>query len=141
MVFLQFRFWALVYYAKYDGKFPADSTEELGHFVGIGKHVGHAMTFKILTGDDKVIHRSIVRSATRAGAFINQKANMAVEKPEHNPPTVQLPDDTFYSETKEDIIRARQEDASLRGEAIPIIDTTNLLGRTFINDPDIAGTQ
>jgi hypothetical protein len=63
-VFLQFRFWEPVYYAKYDGKFPADSTEELRRFVGIGKHVGHAMTFKILTKDDKVIHRSVVRSAT-----------------------------------------------------------------------------
>jgi hypothetical protein len=123
-VFLQFRFWEPVYYAKYDGKFPADSTEELGRFVGIGKHVGHAMTFKILTKDDKVIHRSVVRSATGTGAFVNQKANAAAEQPKTNPTT----EDTFQSEIQEDIIKARREDASARGEPIPIIDTANLLG-------------
>jgi hypothetical protein len=140
-VFLQFRFWEPVYYAKYDGKFPADSTEELGRFVGIGKHVGHAMTFKILTGEDKVIHRSVVRSATGTGAFINQKANSAGEKPGLKSPAVQPPEDTFHSEIQEDIIRAQREDASARGESIPIIDTANLLGRTFIDDADIASTQ
>jgi hypothetical protein len=103
-VFLQFRFWEPVYYTKYDGKFPADSTEELGRFVGIGKHVGHAMTFKILTKDNKVIHRSVVRSATGTGAFVNQKATAAAEQSKTNTTT----EDTFQSELQKDIIRARQ---------------------------------
>jgi hypothetical protein len=74
-VFLQFRFYKPVYYAKYDAKFPQDSSESLGRFVGIGQNVGHAMTFKILMATGKVIHRSVVRSATGSGAFCNRLAD------------------------------------------------------------------
>ena len=55
-VILQFQFWEPVYYAKYDAKFPADSTEVLGRFVGIAENVGSAMTFKILLEEGKIIH-------------------------------------------------------------------------------------
>jgi hypothetical protein len=64
-----------VYYAKYDAKFPADSTESFGRFVGLAESVGHAMTFKILTEEGKIIHRAVVRSAAGEGAFVNQRAN------------------------------------------------------------------
>jgi hypothetical protein len=74
-VLLQFQLWEPVYYAKYDAKFPADSTESLGQFVGIAESVGHAMTFKILTEEGKIIHRAVVRSAAGEGAFVNQRAN------------------------------------------------------------------
>jgi hypothetical protein len=77
------------------------------------------MTFKILTKDDKVIHRSIVRSATGIGAFINQKATAAAEQPRHDPTTEKPPEDTFQSELQGDIIRAQRENASARGEPIP----------------------
>jgi hypothetical protein len=61
---LCFHFWEPVYYKLDDSDFPSDSHEKCGHFVGISKSVGHAMTFKILTDDTlKVIHRSNVRSA------------------------------------------------------------------------------
>jgi hypothetical protein len=99
------------------------------------------MTFKILTKDEKVIHRSVVRSATRTGAFVNQKATAAAEQPRHDPTTKKSPEDTFQSELQEDIIRAWRENASARGEPIPIINTANLLGRTFIDDPDLIGAQ
>jgi hypothetical protein len=36
-VFLQFRFYEPVYYATYDAKFPSNSSESLGRFVGIGQ--------------------------------------------------------------------------------------------------------
>ena len=60
-----------MYYAtadvlKYDGKqlFPSDSGEAKGRFVGFGKTVGDAMTFKVLTDDTlKIIYRSNVRTA------------------------------------------------------------------------------
>ena len=64
-----------MYYAKYDGKFPADSTESLGRYVGIAENVGNAMTFKVLTEEGKVIHRSVVRSAAVDGAFVNKRAD------------------------------------------------------------------
>jgi hypothetical protein len=61
---LCFHFWEPVYYKFDDSDFPSDSHEKRGHFVGISKSVGHAMTFKILTDDTlKVIHQSNVRLA------------------------------------------------------------------------------
>jgi hypothetical protein len=61
---LRFHWWEEVYYKIDDNPFPLESREAKGHFVGISEHVGHAMTFKILTTDTKkVIHRSGVRTA------------------------------------------------------------------------------
>ena len=61
---LCFRFWEPVYYRLEDCDFPSESTEKLGHFVGISDNVGYALTFKVLTDDtQKVIHRSHIRSA------------------------------------------------------------------------------
>ena len=61
---LQFRFWEPVYYKvgnDVDVSFPSQPPEKTGRFVGISEHVGHAMTFKILTDDtQKIIHRSSV---------------------------------------------------------------------------------
>jgi hypothetical protein len=94
-VLLQFQFWEPVYYAKYDAKFPADTTEALGRFVGIAENVGHAMTFKVLTGEGKVIHRSVVRTATGEGGFINRRADEdavdhIVEKEDTPPKTTEV---------------------------------------------------
>ena len=38
---LMYQFWEPVYYKLDDSNFPSDSTEKLGHFVGIAEHVGH----------------------------------------------------------------------------------------------------
>ena len=43
---------------------PSESTEARGRWVGVAEHVGHTMTYKILTDDtQKIIYRSNVRSA------------------------------------------------------------------------------
>ena len=56
---LCFQFYEPVYYKLDDNDFPSQSTEKLGRFVGISEHVGHALTFKVLTDDtNKIIHRS-----------------------------------------------------------------------------------
>jgi len=61
---LRFQWYEPVYYRVSEAAFPSDSKEARGRFVGIAEHVGHAMTFKILTDDTrKVIYRSEVRSA------------------------------------------------------------------------------
>ena len=61
---LCFRFYEPVYYKLDDSDFPSDSTEKLGHFVGIAENVGHALTFKVLTNDtNKIIYRSRIRTA------------------------------------------------------------------------------
>ena len=74
-VLLCFVFWEPVYYAVNEGSFPSDPQEALGRFVGIADSVGAAVTFKILTEDMKVITRSVVRTATKPGAYQNIRAN------------------------------------------------------------------
>ena len=44
----------------------------LGRFVGIADVVGATVTFKTLTEDTKVIAHSVVRTATKPGAYQNQ---------------------------------------------------------------------
>ena len=64
-VLLRFFFWQKVYYKAVDPGFPSESREKAGHIVGISEHVGHALTWKILTSDTKkVIYRSKVRPFT-----------------------------------------------------------------------------
>ena len=58
-----------------DSKFPSETSERHGYFVGISENVGNFMTFKILTSDtNKIIHRSVVRSAE--GNDRNYRAEM-----------------------------------------------------------------
>ena len=172
-VLLQFRFYEPVYYAKYDAKFPSDSTELCGRFVGIADNVGHAMTYKILTEDNKVICRAVVRTALKTGGYDNKRAKEAAPnrapKYETEPVTVNeddeadetvpvtvteeddddeeaeeeemSPQEEFISEWKDDIVRSLHEDRVEKGEGLPTIDTSGLLGRTFIPDPDENGEQ
>lgn len=64
-VLLQFHFYEEVFYTHVDNKFPSESTESRGFFVGFGESVGDAMTFKVLTDDTcKILFRSNVRSAS-----------------------------------------------------------------------------
>ena len=63
---LVFSFWQPVYVLKDEKEctFPSKSTEVHGCFVGISKHIGHAMTFQILLDDTKeIVHCSLVSSA------------------------------------------------------------------------------
>ena len=54
---LQFDWYELVYYKMEESHFPSMSNEQSGHFVGISEHVGHALTFLILTDNtQKIIH-------------------------------------------------------------------------------------
>ena len=61
---LRYHWWQEVYYKIDDSDFPSDTREMKGHFVGIAEHVGHAMSFKILTANtNRIIVRSNVRAA------------------------------------------------------------------------------
>ena len=74
-VLLCFVFWEPVYYAVNEASFPSTPDEALGRFVGIADCVGSSVSFKILTEDMKVITRSVVRTATKPGAYQNLRAN------------------------------------------------------------------
>ena len=62
-IILFFTFYQPVFYATYGQKFPSESEERAGYWVGFGEHCGDAMTYKILDHDtQKIIYRSAVRS-------------------------------------------------------------------------------
>lgn len=114
---LRFQWWEPVYYKVDDADFPSESRELRGHFVGIAEHVGHAMTYKILTDDtQKVIFRSNVRSALDPMAP-NQRLDPLNENPQH-------------------IIRSRHDsgDGPIRQVSTPITDVHDLIGRVFTMD-------
>ena len=68
-----------------DPRFPSETVEGHGHFVGIAESVGNFLTFKILTSDtNRVICRSAVRSAETFDK--NQRAEMGRKL--HTPPLV-----------------------------------------------------
>jgi hypothetical protein len=118
---LCFQFWEPVYYKFDDSDFPSDSSEKHGHFVGISESVGHAMTFKILMDDTlKVIHQSNVRSALNPHA-----KNLRLDPLE--PGDIATP-----------IVKSRHDSAD-DGETLPpmpVIDPSELIGRTFLMDKE-----
>ena len=69
---LFFVFFQPVFYREFDR--VDDDQEKLGRFVGIAEHVGHALTFKVLMEEAKIISCSLVRPATKTGVFENKKA-------------------------------------------------------------------
>jgi len=66
---LYFHFWEPIYFQTGEKPtFPSESHESRGQFVGFAEHVGHAMTFKVLTNEtQKVLCRSNVHSALVPG--------------------------------------------------------------------------
>ena len=61
---LQFHWYQRVYCAEDDTSFSSDSREISGRFIGFADHVGHNLTYAILTDDtQRIIHRSRVRTA------------------------------------------------------------------------------
>jgi len=114
---LRFSFYQPVYYAVNEPSFPSDSREARGRFVGIAEHVGHAMTFLILTDDtDKVIERSLVRAVDPAA--LNKRAD---PHPEEEPDS-----DAEESLTGHGMTNDFTE--------LTLIDYSDLIGRSFLLD-------
>jgi hypothetical protein len=118
---LCFHFWEPVDYKLDDSDFLSDSREKCGHFVGISKSVGHAITFKILMDDTfKVIHQSNVRLALNLHA-----KNLQLDSLE--PGDIATP-----------IIKSCHDSAD-DGEILPpmpVIDPSELIGHTFLMDKE-----
>ena len=123
---LRFAFYQPVYYAVNEPAFPSDSREALGRFVGIAEHVGHAMTFRILTDTtNKVIDRSLVRAADPDAP--NRRIDPAVGT---TPPT-------DFVKSKSD--QREPQDAS--APKLKLVDYADLIGRSFLLDTDENGER
>ena len=117
---LRFSFYQPVYYAVNEPSFPSDSREARGRFVGIAEHVGHAMTFKVLTEDtNKILERSLVRAVDPAAP--NKRVDPVPEEEEPSNDSVKsgaLQGDNATDEVVE----------------LNLIDYSDLIGRSFLLD-------
>jgi hypothetical protein len=52
---VRFHFWHPAYFKLSESSFPSESTEALGHVVGILEHCGHALTYKVLLSESDAI--------------------------------------------------------------------------------------
>ena len=52
---LQFEWYEPIYYKTEERHFPSMSNEKSGRFVGVSEHVGHTLTFMVLTDDTQTI--------------------------------------------------------------------------------------
>ena len=90
------------------------------------------MTFKVLMNEFKVIHRSVVHSAASNGVSTNKQANNTVVT---KAPTKEK------GESLGDVYLYKSNDTVEQGLPLPSINTSNLLGRMFMNDPNENGEQ
>ena len=131
-VLLRFYFWQKVLYKKHDYGFPSSSPEGLGHIVGISEHVGPALCWKILTADtQQVIFRSQVCP------FSPEDPNLRA-------------DPTGGESTSPPVLLSRGDPVTLADGVTtslldvqvptpPLIDVDDLIGRTFLLEPDEDG--
>ena len=131
-VLLRFYFWQKVLYKKHDYGFPSASPEGLGHIVGVSEHVGPALCWKVLTSDtQQVIFRSQVRPFSAEDP--NFRADPTGGESTSSPVLLSRGDPV----TLEDGVSVSPLDATV--PPAPLIDVEDLIGRTFLLDPDEDG--
>ena len=136
-VLLCFIFWEPVYYAINEASFPQEPDEALGRFVGIADVVGATVTFKILTEDMKVITRSVVRTATKGGAYQNVRANTRAPTLAPKPTTSKLrirdlEQQVAVEHDDNDSPSQDEDDASSSDEAADINTSPAAAQKTFL---------
>ena len=122
--FLHFSFWEPIYYkvdeSEPDHRFPSQSNEKRGHWVGFAENKGDQLTWKILTDDtNTIIIRSAVRSATKTSP------NLRLDPPKGEDQPQDLTSDVF-------VYGRLNPDGTDNTPPMSIINFDDLLGRTFL---------
>ena len=130
--FLHFSFWEPIYYKvdenEPDHRFPSQSNEKRGHWVGFADNKGDHLTWKILTDDtNTIIIRSAVRSATKTSP------NLRLDPPKGEDPP-DLTSDVF-------VYGRPNPDGSDHTPPMSIINFDDPLGRTFLLPMDENGER
>ena len=121
--FLHFSFWEPIYYkvdeSEPDHRFPSQSNEKRGHWVGFAENKGDQLTWKILTDDtNTTIIRSTVRSA------IHTSPNLRLDPPQGEDQPQDLTSDVF-------VYGRPNPDGSDNTPPMSIINFDDLLGEHF----------
>ena len=165
-VMLSYVFYQRVYYTTEDKHFPDKTDERVGRFVGISTNVGHSITYKVLTDEGHVIRRAVIRPVKDEGIFRNVRANkgspdmsskesqtsendskIAKETGSTNgtvttePETVYDSDDETYVPDLHipplpEVVFSHTDTKPEGNSDMPTIDMVDLLGKTYITDPD-----
>ena len=101
-VLLRFIFWEPVYYLKYEIETTKRTEVAIGRFVGVAEHIGHALTYKILTESGKIITRAVVHTANKNGVFRNRKAIPASPKMAPKKPSEKIVPETVDDEDEDE---------------------------------------
>ena len=131
--FLHFSFWEPIYYKvdenEPDHRFPSQSNEKRGHWVGFADNKGDHLTWKILTDDtNTIIIRSAVRSATKTSP------NLRLDAPKGEDQPHDLTSDVF-------VYGRPNPDGSDHTPPMSILNFDDLLGRTFLLPMDENGER
>ena len=131
--FLHFSFWEPIYYkvdeSEPDHRFPSQSNEKRGHWVGFAENKGDQLTWKILTDDtNTIIIRSAVRSATKTSP------NLRLDPPQGEDQPQDLTSDVF-------VYGRPNPDGTDNTPPMSIINFDDLLGRTFLLPMDENGER
>ena len=131
--FLHFSFWEPIYYkvdeSEPDHRFPSQSNEKRGHWVGFAHNKGDHLTWKILTDDtNTIIIRSAVRSATKTSP------NLRLDPPKGEDQPQDLTSDVF-------VYGRPNPDGSDNTPPMSIINFDDLLWRTFLLPMDENGEK
>jgi hypothetical protein len=115
-----------VYFKLDDASFPSNLREPHGRFVGISDHVGHAMTYMILTDDtQKIIHQYNVRTALDPLTPNKQVDPPSVE--DYQPPPIRRLSKQMFGEKPTTKVHSPLE----KGDH-PELDTLELLDQTGV---------
>jgi hypothetical protein len=127
---LSFRWWEPVFFKLDDASFPSDSRERRWRFVGISEHVGHAMTYMILTDDtQKIIPWSNVQTALDP-LSLNKQVDPPSGEDYQPPPIIKL------RSKESDEVMDENGELQTRFYQLPLVDTSDLIGRTFLTELD-----
>jgi len=138
---LRFHWYQPVLYSVNHPSFPSESPEALGHFVGIAPHCGHTMTFKVLTDDtEKVIHRSQVCPADDP-----KRPNLRLTDLFNGEPSEKIfVKSKADPEEPEEFPNLDKDSGEIEHDVSPtmvLVDTSDLIGRTFLMDGNEPNTR
>ena len=109
---LQFSFYQPVFYYEKES-FPT-SKEHLGWWVGVAESQGDALTYCVLTIDNEIITRSVLRPADNP---LHPNCCVRLAEPVSSP-----------------ILESEDDDLDIDCLTLPMVDPNKLLGKSFIRD-------